>query len=288
MPPPGRRYAERMASGGSKRGGRPGGSGGRGAHSGGAGRRSASPTDASTSGSGGGRATRGEAGGRGVGGSGRRGNGPTRAAKEQAAPPAAAPSGPFRLGAIPGATPGTWIDRWHERMPGVELRLVPVAVADQRRALVEASVDAALVRLPIDRSGLHVIALYDEVPVVVCTADSHLTAADELTLADLAGEVVIAPRDDVLGLEVAGAIAPSFEAPATTEDAIATVAAGVGVVVVPMSLARLHHRRDAAWRPLADGPVSTVALAWPADATTPLVEAFVGIVRGRTANSSRR
>ena len=28
-------------------------------------------------------------------------------------------------------------------------------------------------------------------------------------------------------------------------------------------------------------------LAWPADATTPDIEAFVGVVRGRTANSSR-
>ena len=40
-------------------------------------------------------------------------------------------------------------------------------------------------------------------------------------------------------------------------------------------------------RVLADGPVSTVALAWPRDRTTPDVETFVGIVRGRTANSSR-
>ncbi|MFT4137029.1 LysR substrate-binding domain-containing protein [Microbacterium sp.] len=194
---------------------------------------------------------------------------------------------PFRLGAIPGATPGTWIDRWHERMPQVELQLIPLATADQRRALVERSVDAALVRLPLDRDGLHAIALYDEVPVVVCASDSHLTAADELTLADLAGELVITPRDDVLAVQVAGAVAPAFEQPATTEEAVATVATGVGVVVVPMSLARLHHRRDTAVRPLADGPVSTVALAWPIEATTPLVETFVGIVRGRTANSSR-
>ncbi|MFT4306044.1 MAG: LysR substrate-binding domain-containing protein, partial [Microbacterium sp.] len=203
------------------------------------------------------------------------------------APAQARPPAPFRLGAIPGATPGTWIDRWAERMPDDPLELVPLEVAGQRAALTTGAVDAAIVRLPLDRSGLHVIVLYDETPVVVFPAGSHLAAADELTAGDLAGEVLIVPADDVLGPEVPGTLAPVFDPPSTTADAIATVAAGVGVLTVPMSLARLHRRRDLEHRVLADGPVSTVALAWVADRTTPLVDAFVGIVRGRTANSSR-
>lgn len=194
----------------------------------------------------------------------------------------------FVLGAIPGATPGKWIDTWRERMPQVELELRPVAVADQRTELLSGGLDAAIVRLPIDREGLHLIPLYEEQPVVVVAKDSHLTAADELELSDLAGEVVIVPADDVLGIAVPGSVEPAFDPPATTGDAVETVAAGVGVVIVPMSLARLHHRRDAASLPLVGGPVSAVALAWPADRTTPLVETFVGIVRGRTAQSSRK
>lgn len=193
----------------------------------------------------------------------------------------------FLLGAIPGATPGKWIDTWNERMPLTRLELVPLAFADQRRALLDAEVDAALVRLPIEKDGLHVIPLYDEVPVVVCAKESHLTAAEELDTADLAGEVLIVPADDVLGFDVPGTVAPRFDPPADTAEAIATVAAGVGIVVVPMSLARLHQRKDVEYRPLLDGRASTVALAWTVDGTTPAVEAFVGIVRGRTANSSR-
>ena len=197
------------------------------------------------------------------------------------------PRGPFRLGAIEGATPGKWIDIWRERMPGVALELTPLTIADQRTALTSASVDAALVRRPVDEAGLHVIPLYEEVAVVVCGADSHLTAADELTLADLVGEVVITPHDAPLQLHVPGALAPRFDPPETVGDAIATAATGVGVVIVPLSLARLHHRKDAAHRPLVDGPTSPVVLAWPAGDTSPLVDAFIGIVRGRTANSSR-
>ena len=196
-------------------------------------------------------------------------------------------SGPFVLGAIPGATPGKWVSTWRERMPHTPLELRPLEVATQREALVSGDVDAALVRLPIDRDDLHVIALYDELPVVVVNAGSNLTVAEELDVADLAGEVLITPADDVLDVAVPGALAPEFDPPATTADAIATVGAGVGVVIVPMSLARLHHRKDTAYRVLRDGPTSTVALAWLADRTTPYVETFVGIVRGRTANSSR-
>ncbi len=165
---------------------------------------------------------------------------------------------------------------------------MPLDAADARVAILADDVDAAIVRLPLDRTDLGVIALYDEVPVVVVSADSALTAADELTRADLIGEVVIVPADDVLALgEIPGTDAPRFAPPATTEDAIATVASGVGVVIVPMSLARLHHRKDVEYRPLVDADPAPVALAWHADRQTPDVDAFIGIVRGRTANSSR-
>lgn len=202
--------------------------------------------------------------------------------------PQAAPEAPrvFRLGAVPGATPGKWIDAWKQRMPRVRLELVPITAADQRTAL--ADLDAALIRLPLVDPTLHIISLYDEVPVVVAAADSHLMSVDELSAEDLAGEVVIVPADDVLGaLDLPGTISPSFPTLATTADAVATAATGAGVVIVPMSLARLHHRKDAEHRPLTDGPTSTVALVWPRDRTTDDVETFVGIVRGRTANSSR-
>ncbi len=191
----------------------------------------------------------------------------------------------FRLGVMPGATPGKWIDAWKQRMPRVPLELVPIEVADQRRALDD--VDAALVRLPLEDDALHVIPLYEETPVVVTSIESHLLAADELTVADLEGEVVIGLTDDALGAPDLPGTTPAAFGALSTEEAIATAASGVGIVVVPMSLARAHHRKDADHRVLVDGPTSTVALAWPRDRTTTDVDTFVGIVRGRTTNSSR-
>ncbi|MEO2132460.1 MAG: LysR family substrate-binding domain-containing protein [Microbacterium sp.] len=202
-------------------------------------------------------------------------------------PPDTPPAELFRLGAVPGATPGKWISLWRERMPRTRLELVEISPASQRDQLVAGSVDAALVRLPIDKTDLHAIPLYDEVPVVVFSSDSALSVAEELTPEDLAGEVLIVPEDDVLRLTVPGTLEPRFVAPTDTKAAVELAAAGVGILIVPMSLARLHHRKDVTYRTLAGGPTSSIALAWVAQRTTPEVEAFVGIVRGRSTRSSR-
>jgi len=143
-------------------------------------------------------------------------------------------------------------------------------------------------RLPVNRDGLHAITLYDEVPVVVASIDSHLLVADELNATDLAGEVLLRSEEDVLGdLDLPGLVPASIAPLSTTADLIETVASGVGVAIMPMSLARLHHRKDVDYRPRAGGPESSVALVWPIEGESPDVDAFIGIVRGRTANSSR-
>ncbi|MGW8483210.1 substrate-binding domain-containing protein [Microbacterium sp. NPDC055903] len=191
----------------------------------------------------------------------------------------------FRLGIFEGATPGKWVDIWKRRMPHVPLELVRT---DDPDAEVVDHLDARLARLPIDEAGLHVIRLYEELPVVVAPVESHLLAADELDPADLAGEVLLSSRQDVIdGLELPGTTAPAFGVLPTTADMIATVATGVGIAVVPMSIARLHHRKDLDHRVLRGAPLSAVAFVWPRERTTADVETFVGIIRGRTANSSR-
>ncbi|CAN5312298.1 LysR substrate-binding domain-containing protein [soil metagenome] len=192
----------------------------------------------------------------------------------------------FRLAIVPGVTPGKWVGTWRERLPDVALELVHVTALDGGDVLRSGAADAGLVRLPVDRTGLSVIPLYTEVPVVVVPVDHAITAFADVAVADLADEVVLHPLDDLLGWEHLPGT-PAAERPATTGDAVELVAAGIGVLVVPQSLARLHHRRDVTYRPVTDGPGSQVALAWVEERTTDLVEELVGIVRGRTARSSR-
>lgn len=195
-------------------------------------------------------------------------------------------SSSFRLAYVPGVTPGKWVSIWKERRPDVPLALIAVQAAEAAGALRDGEADAALVRLPVDRTVFSAIPLYTETTVVVVPKDHLLTAADEVSAEDLADDVVFHPLDDVLDWEELPG-QPAVERPATTADAIELVAAGVGLLLVPQSLARLHHRRDLSYRPLLDAPQSSVALSWPEDATTDLVEDFIGIVRGRTVNSTR-
>nr|WP_202477303.1 LysR substrate-binding domain-containing protein [Streptomyces sp. SID5470] len=166
------------------------------------------------------------------------------------------------------------------------MELVQVAPAEASDVLRDGGADAGLVRLPVDRTVFSAIPLYTETSVVVVPKDHVVTAVEEVTVEDLADEVVLHPLDDVIGWDRPPG-EPAFERPATTADAIELVAANIGVLVVPQSLARLHHRRDLTYRPLTDAPQSEIALAWREDATTDMVEDFIGIVRGRTVNSSR-
>jgi DNA-binding transcriptional LysR family regulator len=183
-------------------------------------------------------------------------------------------------------TPTKWVRIWNERLPEIPLNLIAVPAAEAFDVLRGGGADAGFVRLPIDRTDLSAIPLYTETTVVVVPKDHVVAAVDQVSAEDLADEVVLHPLDDVLDWErLPGR--PAIERPATTADAIELVAAGVGLLVVPQSLARLHHRKDLTYRPVSDAPESRIALSWPQDETTDMVEHFIGIVRGRTVNSTR-
>jgi DNA-binding transcriptional LysR family regulator len=212
--------------------------------------------------------------------------------------PAEDPDRPrFRLAYVPGATPGRWAAVWRERLPDVHLELEQVEAADIASALEAGEADAAIGRLPVDKEVFSAIPLYEETPVV-CFSRDHLLAAladeEAVSSADIAEDPVWVPADDVLfGTHPVPGVPPAdpdgnpLDPVPTTADAVATVAANAGVAVLPMSLARLHRRKDVTYRPLLDGPTAPVGLVWPTDRTTDLVEELIGIVRGRTVNSSR-
>lgn len=194
--------------------------------------------------------------------------------------------GEFRLAYVPGVTPGKWAGVWAERVREVPLRLLQMPATEVVPLLRNGDVDAAFVRLPVDREALHVIPLYLETTVVVVPKDHAVAAVEEVELADLADEDVFEPLDDVLTWDVRPG-QPAFTRPESTAGAIELVASGVGVLLLPQSLARLHHRKDLTYRTVTDAPQSQIGLAWLAAETTDLMEELIGIVRGRTPNSSR-
>lgn len=192
----------------------------------------------------------------------------------------------FRVAYVPGVTPAKWVRIWNERLPDIPLILVAVSAAEASEVLRGGGADAGFVRLPVDRTYFSAIPLYTETTVVVVPKGHVVAEAEEVTVGSLADEVVLHPLDDTFDWErLPGR--PAIERPATTTDAVELVAAGVGLLVVPQSLARLYHRRDLTYRPVTDAPQSRVALSWPEEMTTDMVEDFIGVVRGRTVNSTR-
>jgi len=201
------------------------------------------------------------------------------------------PAGAFRVGFVAGVMPDKWARIWAERMPRRPLTLVPLADADGVALVRRGDLHMCFVRLPVDREGLHLIPLYDEQPVVVVAKENPVAAYDEIDVADLADEHLLQDPDAVpewrdVAVEVKeGSRFPVPEM--TMRQAVESVAADAGIVIVPLSVARLHHRKDVVHVPVTGVATTKVGLTWRQDVDDDRFETFVGVVRGRRATSSR-
>ena len=151
-----------------------------------------------------------------------------------------------------------------------------------------------------DGEKYHSIRLYEELPVVILPVDHVLTVLDEVPVEELAEEFLLQPASDIPAYEEvsrawresAGRIVPEG---LTDKETIELVAAGVGLYIVPMSIARFYHRKDLTYRPVAGMDTYPVHLVWPrapkgeprSEELEALLQDFIGIVRGRTATSER-
>lgn len=206
---------------------------------------------------------------------------------------------PLKIGLFIGASVGRWLDTWQERYPKQKIEIVWLAPNTAAAALEEQLVDIALVRLPLiigaadapkklwssGAGGFNIIPLYEELTVAISHRDSLLADAEELTIADLAGETLVQSHEDPVTFEIENLAPTNFDTLPSLADSIATVAAGVGFMLQPMSIARHFDRKDLRYRIVNDLPKTPVALVWLNDSES--VNNFVGIVRGRSANSSR-
>ncbi|MDJ0337827.1 LysR family substrate-binding domain-containing protein [Cryobacterium sp. PH31-O1] len=198
----------------------------------------------------------------------------------------------FSIAFVAGVTPTKWTRIWNDRRPDVPLTVFRTETAEQIAVLHDGRAEVSLVRLPIDDINLSVINLYNEIAVVVGSKDHEILQSETVLLADLAGEHLLQNPDDVpewrdLADEVRDgnrrALPPMRDLAETMEQ----VAAGVGIIIVPHSIARLYGRKDVVSRPVTGVAPTQIALAWIARETTDDIEDFIGIVRGRSKASSR-
>ena len=202
------------------------------------------------------------------------------------------PSGPLRVDFVTGVTPDKWARTWAARHPDDPLHLSPIDEGDAEARLRSGATTLSLLRLPVDRAGLHVIPLYEEAPVVVVAKEHAAAAFDALDVdrprrRGAAPSARLACRRGATPLPPTCSSGPLPMPPMTVVEAIAVAATGSGFVVVPLSVARVHHRKDVVHRPVTGVAGSQVALAWRVDDDDPRIEDFIGVVRGRTERSSR-
>ncbi len=197
----------------------------------------------------------------------------------------------LRVGFETGVTPDKWARVWAERMPRRPLDLQPLQGRDGIALVRSGELDMCFVRLPVDRDGLHLIPLYDEQPVVVVAKENPVAAYPEIDVADLADEHLLQDPDEVpewrdVATEVADGSRYAVP-PMSLREAVESVAADAGIVILPMSVARVHHRKDVVAVPVSGVPTTKIGLAWLVDNEDDRVQAFIGVVRGRSANSTR-
>ncbi|MER6442315.1 LysR family transcriptional regulator [Streptomyces sp. NPDC001185] len=152
--------------------------------------------------------------------------------------------------------------------------LVLGGFGDQPQALRDGLADVALVLHPVDDRGLDSEPLLTEPVLVAMAATDPLAAPTELCLADLVGRNLPngAPADD-------GQTAPSpsgaTKQASNLSEIFSLVETGSIVFFAPASVARRNPRPGVAYRPVSDLPNCTLAVAWPQEARSPAVAAFV-------------
>ena len=177
----------------------------------------------------------------------------------------------FTIGFVPGVTLTKWSRLWEQRRSDTGLGFAPTTEQTQTASLLDGTAQVAFVRLPVDPAHvdeLSVIPLYSEVVVAVLNEDHPLADQDSVVLSDLSDLVLHDNQGDLRA-------------------AVELVAAGVGALVVPHALARQYSRKGVVSRDVTDAEETWIAVAWLAEGETADIEDFVGIVRGRSANSSR-
>ena len=153
--------------------------------------------------------------------------------------------------------------------------LVLGGFGEQPQALREGRADVGLLLCPFDDRGLDSEPLLTEPLLAALAAADPLAARTRLCLADLAGRRLpggsAASHGRPAGPRRAGQAPPA----SNLSEIFSLVETGSVVFFAPASVARRYPRPGIAYRPVSDLPDSTLAVAWPQDARSPAVAAFV-------------
>jgi DNA-binding transcriptional LysR family regulator len=181
----------------------------------------------------------------------------------------------FRAGIIP--TPA--IRAFNASYPDVSVDVRRLEWDDQEQAIQSGLVDVAYVRRPINAHGLRLTPLYTEPRLAALPAQHPLASRAQLTTA------VIADQRHLHFLEpVRNGVHTVVLR--SVEEKLEFVAAGHGIIVLPLS-ATLHYTRpDIVYIPVIDAEPDEVLLATESSRRSKLVTGFINAAQELTAADS--
>jgi DNA-binding transcriptional LysR family regulator len=192
----------------------------------------------------------------------------------------------FTVGFAPGIPITPAIRELSRRHPDLSVELFRSDWIYQADIIRDGQVDIGYLRLPADVRGLAVEPLFSEPRAVMLPADHQLADKETVNVADLGAEHLLQDPDDVpqwrdIALELRDR-KPRRAIPRlrTVEEKLEYIAAGNGIVVLPMSVATFYNRPDITHVLVADLAPSQVCLAWDSSRHSALIREYVAIVLG--------
>lgn len=194
----------------------------------------------------------------------------------------------FTVGFMPGLIVTSAVREFSLRHPEVTVEVLRTDWINQTDVIHDGTVDVGYLRLPVDQRGLGVEPLLSEQRVAVVPAGHRLAGKDAVMVADLAAEHLLQDpaavpewRDVAVELrdgQPPGRV-PAFR---TVEEKLEHVAAGHGIVVLPLSTATFYTRADISHVLVCDIAPNQVCLAWDRLRRSELIRDYVAIARSVT------
>jgi len=199
----------------------------------------------------------------------------------------------FTVGFMPGLIVTAAVRALTSHHPELTVDVLRTNWDDQTEVIHDGRVDVSYVRLPIEARGLEVRPLLSEARVVVVPFDHPLAGKEQISITDLADEHLLQDpdavpewRDIATELRDAGhrTGTPFYR---SVEEKLEHVAAGHGVIVLPLSTATFYTRDDITHIGIEDIGPNQVCLAWDSGRRNPVIGEFVAIATSDVFDGSR-
>jgi DNA-binding transcriptional LysR family regulator len=195
---------------------------------------------------------------------------------------AARSPGSFTIGFMPGLLVTEAVRALAGRYPQLTVNVLRTTWDDQTEVLHDGRADVSYIRLPVDQSGLQVQALLAEPRVAVLPAGHRLAGKNTISIADLADEHLLqdpgaVPEWRDIATEMRTRRRHSAPVFRTVEEKLEHVAAGHGIVLLPLSTAVFYTRPGIAYSHVSDIPPNQVCLAWDATRRSRLIRDFAAL-----------